>query len=104
MRARPVAFPRALVAAVVGGLFSYELFVWLSWLGGMIEGFVAADVSGQAGSWLDGIFTGEFDVTLQRALIASGALAGFVCAMTASLIGLTTSAPPSPPPPAEIAS
>ena len=33
---------------------------------------------------------GEFDASLYHALIASGAAAGFACAATAGLLGLTT--------------
>ena len=40
------------------------------------------------GAMVDDWASGEFDVSLYYALIASGAIAGFVCAAAARLIGL----------------
>ena len=90
----PPRAPRALAAAAIGGAMAYALFSWLASLGAFIDSAVAADVSPTAGHWIDTVFSGEFDSALRKALVASGAIAGLVCAMTAGLVGLTTAPPP----------
>jgi hypothetical protein len=86
----PRNLPRALAAAAIGGALADGLFLWLASLAAMVFGGHGA----HAGGWFGDLFTGEFDATLQKALIGSGAVAGFACAMTANLLGLTTSGPP----------
>jgi hypothetical protein len=88
--AAPERAPRALAAAIVGGALTYGLYSWLAALGASIEENFSVEVSATAGDWIDRFFSGEFDATLRNALVASGAIAGLVCAMSASLIGLTT--------------
>ena len=86
----PRTAPRALVAAVIGGGMSYGQFLWLADIGTAIQSSISVSVSAPAGAWIDDVFSGEFDATLQKALVASGAVAGFACAMAASLLGLST--------------
>ena len=88
--AAPERAPRALSAAIIGGALTYGLYSWLAAIGATLEENVSISVSPVYGDWIDSLFSGEFDATLRNALIASGALAALVCAMAASLIGLTT--------------
>jgi len=88
--AAPERAPRALAAAIIGGVLSYGLYRWLAALGASFEENFSVEVSATAVDWIDRAFSGEFDATLRNALVASGAVAGLVCAMPANLIGLTT--------------
>jgi hypothetical protein len=88
--AAPERAPRALAAAIIGGALTLGLYSWLVALGASFEESLSVEVSTTAGGWIDRVFSGEFDAALRNALVASGAVAGLVCAMTASLIGLTT--------------
>ncbi len=84
----PAAFPRALSAAAIGAGFAQGLYLWLLWAGGQLGVWIEADFGrGMSGAVAD-CTTGEFDASLQHALMASGAAAGFVCAACAGLIGL----------------
>jgi len=87
----PRRAPRALAAAAIGGAITYGMYLWLASLGAAMESTISVTVSPSASSWIDDFVSGEFDATLQEALVASGAVAGFVCAMAASLLGLSTS-------------
>ncbi len=89
----PKAWPRALIAAVIGGCVAYAVALRLEAIG----------------TSLDALFDVHFDaphaqsislttqvalppvagVGLVHAFVASGAAAGLVCAMAASLLGLT---------------
>ena len=86
----PRGAPRALGAAAIGALFAHGLYLWLMWAGSAIEAWVSVDFSSTAGDFIEEWASGEFDAALYRALIASGAAAGFVSAAAAGLIGLTT--------------
>jgi hypothetical protein len=102
--AAPAGAPRSLAAALIGGAMTYCLFLWLASLGGSLEATIWTDGSPGAGRWANAAFSGELGATLRHALIACGAVAGLVCAMAASLIGLTTRGalalePPAPAPP-----
>jgi hypothetical protein len=88
--AAPECAPRALAAAIFGGALTYALYSWLAALGASFEEGISVEVSTSAGDWIDRIFSGEFDAALRNALVASGAVAGLVCAMAANLVGLTT--------------
>ncbi len=95
--------PRALGAAVIGAVISWLLWLWLAQVGAWMESWISLDVSGEAGAYIDEVFSGEFNQSLKEALIASGAIAALVCAFVASLIGLQTQPPPpqfAPGPPA----
>jgi hypothetical protein len=102
--AAPAGAPRSLAAALIGGAMTYCLFLWLASLGGSLEATIWTDASPASGRWANAAFSGELGATLRHALIACGAVAGLVCAMAASLIGLTTRGalalePPAPAPP-----
>jgi hypothetical protein len=88
--AAPERAPRALAAAIIGGALTYGLYSWLAALGASLEESINFEVSAAAGGWIDPAFSGEFDATLRDALVASGAVAGLICGMVASLMGLTT--------------
>ena len=88
--AAPAGAPRSLAAALIGGAMTYCLFLWLASLGGSLEATIWTDASPAAGRWANAAFSGELGATLRHALIACGAVAGLVCAMAASLLGLTT--------------
>jgi hypothetical protein len=87
--AAPARWPRALVAAVIGGLIAYGLASRLAPLGGSVEMKVEADLGSPAAEWIDAVSPGRIGVTLSHALVACGAVAGFVCALAANLLGLT---------------
>ena len=92
--AAPERWPRALAAAVIGGFVAYAVALRLASLG------VALDMMLDPGfdaPMLQSIGFAEpapaapipAGAALVRAFVASGAVAGFVCAMAASLAGLT---------------
>lgn len=96
----PGRWPRALAAAVIGCLVAYAVAQRLAALGASLEMFVPPDFDGPA---VQSIAFAEpapaepvrIGTALVRAFAASGGVAGLVCAMAASLIGLTMRAPPS---------
>ena len=96
--AAPERAPRALAAAIIGGELTYGLYSWLAALGASLEENIRLEASTSAGDWIDRAFSGEFDAMLRNALVASGAVAGLVCAMAASLVGLATVQPTLIPP------
>jgi hypothetical protein len=83
--AAPARWPRALVAALIGGLIVYGLAQRLAPLGATVE----ANLGPPAVEWIDTASPGRFGVTLGHALVACGAIAGLVCAFAANLLGLT---------------
>jgi hypothetical protein len=96
----PERAPRALVAALVGGLIAYGLLLRLNPIGASLEMTIKTNVGSQAADWA---FPGRIGVTLGYAFVACGAIAGLVCAFAANLLGLTmrpefAPAPPVPPP------
>jgi len=86
----PRGAPRALAAAIIGGVLTYGQFLWLAHVGADLEALVSVDLSAWGASWFDDFFSGEFDSALREALVASGAVAAFACAMAANLLGLST--------------
>jgi hypothetical protein len=90
----PAQAPRALAAAVIGGALTYGQFLWLAHIGAVLQSSISVSVSAWGGSWIDDFFSGEFDATLRKALVASGAVAGFACALAASLFGLSMTPEP----------
>ena len=89
----PPGAPRALGGAVIGALVAHGLYLWLMEAGAAIQAWINFDISSTAGSFIEEYASGEFDAALYRALIASGAIAGFACAAAAGLFGLTTRRP-----------
>jgi hypothetical protein len=86
--AAPARWPRALVAALIGGLIAYGLASRLAPLGASVEMTVEANGS-PAREWIDAASPGRIGVTLGHAFVACGAVAGLVCALAANLLGLT---------------
>jgi len=82
----PERAPRALVAALIGGLIVYGLLLRLNPVWGSFEMTVKTNLGGQASEWA---FPGRIGVTLGYAFVACAAIAGLVCAFVANLIGLT---------------
>jgi hypothetical protein len=97
--AAPANAPRALAAAIIGGAIAYFAYLWLAALGASAEANLS-DFSPEFAAWIGSSFPRGFDVTVRDALVACGAVAGFACAMAASLIGLTTQGALAPAPPA----
>jgi hypothetical protein len=86
----PRRAPRAFVAAAIGAVFAHGLYLWLMWAGSAIEGSISSDLGDSVGDFIQDWTAGEFDASLYQALIASGAVSGFVCALVAGLLSLTT--------------
>ncbi len=82
----PGRAPRALVAALIGGVLVYGLLLRLNPVWASFEMTVGTNVSVDAGDWA---FPGRVGVTLGHAFVACAAIAGLVCAFVASLVGLT---------------
>jgi hypothetical protein len=82
----PGRAPRALVAALIGGVLVYGLLLRLNPLWASFEMTVKTSLDPQGGKWA---FPGQIAVTLGHAFIACAAIAGLVCAFVANLIGLT---------------
>jgi hypothetical protein len=82
----PRRAPRALVAALIGGLLVYGLLLRLNPVWASFEMTIRTSVSPEAGDWA---FPGRIGVTLGHAFVACAAIAGLVCAFVANLIGLT---------------
>jgi hypothetical protein len=83
--AAPARWPRALVAALIGGLIAYGLALRLAPLGASVE----ANAGSPAAEWIDTASPDQIGVTLGHAFVACGAIAGFVCSLAANLLGLT---------------
>ena len=83
----PERAPRALVAALIGGLIVYGLLLRLE----PDLGVVRDDDQDQRRALrpATGPFRAGFGVTLGHAFVACAAIAGLVCAFAANLIGLT---------------
>ncbi len=82
----PARAPRALIAALIGGLLVYGLLLRLNPVWASLEMTIRTNASPDAGDW---VFPGRVGVTLGHAFIACAAIAGLACAFTANLIGLT---------------
>ena len=82
----PERAPRALVAALIGGLIVYGLLLRLNPVWASFEMSIRTNVGGEASEWA---FPGRIGVTLGHAFVACAAIAGLVCAFAAKLIGLT---------------
>src|SRR5271163_1697866 len=87
--AAPERWPRALVAAVIGGAVAYAVLLRLAAIGGSGDMTIEASSGVQTADWIDSAFSRGIEGALAHAFVACSAIAGFVCAMAASLIGLT---------------
>ena len=83
--AAPERAPRALVAALIGGLIVYGLLSRLNPVAASFEMTIRTDL----GSPVHWGAPSRIGLTLGHALIACGAIAGLVSAFVANLIGLT---------------
>jgi hypothetical protein len=95
--AAPERWPRALVAALIGGLVAYGLALRLAPLGASVEMAVDANGGSSAAEWIKAASPDRIGVTLGHAFVACGAIAGLVCGLAANLLGLTMQ-PEIPPP------
>jgi len=82
----PERAPRALVAALIGGLIVYGLLLRLNPVWASLEMTIKTNMGAEAGEWA---FPGRIGVTLGHAFVACAAIAGLVSAFAAKLIGLT---------------
>jgi uncharacterized membrane protein YeaQ/YmgE (transglycosylase-associated protein family) len=82
----PERAPRALIAALIGGVLVYGLLLRLNPVWASFEMTIRTNVSPEAGDWA---VPGRIGVTLGHAFVACAAIAGLVCAFAANLIGLT---------------
>ena len=82
----PARAPRALVAALIGGVLVYGLLLRLHPVWASFDMTIKTNMGGEAGEWT---FPGRIGVTLGHAFVACAAIAGLVCAFVANLIGLT---------------
>ena len=82
--AAPKRAPRALVAALIGGLIVYGLLSRLNPAAASFEMTIRTDL-GSPAHWAPS----RIGLTLGHALIVCGAIAGLVSAFVANLIGLT---------------
>ncbi len=82
----PGRAPRALVAALIGGLLVYGVLLRLNPIWASFEMTIRTNAGPEAGDWA---FPDRVGVTLGHAFVACAAIAGLVCAFTANLIGLT---------------
>jgi hypothetical protein len=92
----PDRWPRALVAAIIGGVVAYGVLLRFAAIGGSVDMTIEASNGVQTADWIDSAFSGGIEGALAHAFVACGAIAGFVCAMAASLIGLTMRPTPAP--------
>jgi uncharacterized membrane protein YeaQ/YmgE (transglycosylase-associated protein family) len=83
----PGRAPRALVAALIGGVLVYGLLLRLNPVWASFEMTVRASAGGEAGEWAA---PDRLGVTLGHAFVACAAIASLVCAFAANLLGLTT--------------
>jgi hypothetical protein len=89
----PRPWPRALVAATIGGCIAYLVALRLAAIGASLDALfdVRFDLPhAQSISWTAPVGAAPAaGVGLIHAFVASGAIAGLVCAMAASLLGLS---------------
>jgi hypothetical protein len=82
----PGRAPRALVAALIGGLIVYGLLWRLNPVWASFDMTIKTNVGSEASEWA---FPGRVGVTLGHAFVACAAIAGLVSAFAANLLGLT---------------
>ncbi len=105
--AAPERWPRALVAAIIGGFVTYAVALRLAALGVSLDMMLNPDgdpPTVQLINMTPFVATEPASAgrVLVRAFVASGAIACLVCAMAASLFGLTMQPTPLRPAPREL--
>jgi len=93
----PERWPRALAAAVIGGVVAYAMLLRLAAIGASVQIAVEHNMDPSGADWTQSVFAGRLEGTLAHAFVACGAVAGFVSAMAASLVGLTMRPAPAQP-------
>jgi len=93
--AAPEGWPRALVSAVIGGVVAYGVVLRLAAIGASGNLTIEASNGVSAADWVDAAFSDGIEGALTHAFVACGAIAGLVCAMAASLMGLRMRPPPA---------
>jgi hypothetical protein len=91
----PQRLPRALAAAIIGGAVTYAVSRRIAAIGASVQFTVEGNFDARTAKWIDEAFSGGIEGALTQAFVGSGAIAGFACAMAASLIGLTMQPVPS---------
>lgn len=94
--AAPQRWPRALVAAIIGGAVTYAVALRIATLGSSIDFTFQGDFDAPTADWIDFALAGGIGGALTHAFVVSGAIAGLACALVASLIGLTMQPLPAP--------
>jgi uncharacterized membrane protein YeaQ/YmgE (transglycosylase-associated protein family) len=92
----PDRWPRALVAAIIGGAVAYAALLRLTVIGTSVDVTIEGAFDPSTADWIDAAFSGGIQGALAQAFVACGAVAGLVCAVAASLIGLTMRPEPAP--------
>jgi hypothetical protein len=87
--AAPGRWPRALVAAIIGGAVAYGVLMRFAAIAASADLTIEGNVSGPIADWIDATFSSSVEGALAHAFVACSAIAGLVCAMAASLLGLT---------------
>lgn len=98
----PERAPRALVSSLIGAAITYGLLLRLASVGACLRVTLDVSTSLSTADWTDATVGGPLDAALGRAFLACGGVAGLICALAASLLGLTThraaaSSAPAPP-------
>jgi hypothetical protein len=88
----PDRAPRALVAALIGGVLVYGLLLRIHPAWASFEMIVRSHIDQQSDEWA---FPGGMGVTLGHAFVACAAISGLVSAFAANLFGLTTRREPT---------
>ena len=92
----PERWPRALVASIIGGVVAYGVLARLASIAASVDLTIEGNLSGPVAEWIDATFVGDVEGVFAHAFVACGAVAGLVCAMLASLLGLTQKLAPAP--------
>jgi len=86
----PERWPRAIAAAIIGGVVTYAVVLRIAAVGAAVDFTSEGKFDVRTADWTEQAFSGGIDGALTQAFVGSGAIAGFACAAAASLIGLTT--------------
>jgi hypothetical protein len=88
--AAPDEWPRALVAAIIGGVVTYAVALRLAGLGFTLDGMFETNGEPPSAEWISAATPAPHESHgLLHAFVISGAVAGFACASAARLFGLT---------------
>jgi len=88
--AAPGRWPRALAAAVIGAAVTYAIAARIAAVGASVDFTFQGEFDARTADFIDSAFSDGVGGALTHAFVFSGAIAGLVCAIAASLFGLTT--------------